>query len=133
MAASRSVLLNELMGDEMPESMLAGFFAIDVKPEHRTAFVAASILEAQNAVSEEAGIFQFQILIDDTDPNRFYFYEVFRDEAAVHEHRETAAFRDWRRTIEPMIEGDVETVAKMSSLFPTRKGFEAQKPGLLQW
>jgi quinol monooxygenase YgiN len=72
-------------------------------------------------------------MADDNDPDRFYFYEVFQDEAAFQEHRETDAYKNWRRAIEPMLEGDVTTVAKMRSIFPTKKGFQAQKPGLLQW
>ncbi|MFY0690377.1 MAG: antibiotic biosynthesis monooxygenase [Paracoccaceae bacterium] len=117
----------------MSESMLAGFFAINVKPEHRQAFVDASIFEAQSVISEEAGVFEFHIMMDEADPNRFYFYEVFRDEAALEAHRKTEVFKTWWSSIEPLIDGDLEKIAKMRSLFPTLKGFEAQKPSLLQW
>lgn len=117
----------------MSDSMLGGFFAITVKPEHRKEFLDASIFEAQSVLSEEPGVFQFQLMVDATNPNRFYFYEVFRDEAAIQEHWETDAFKTWWDTVKPMMEGDLETVAKMRSLFPTTKGFKAQKPGLLQW
>ena len=117
----------------MSDSMLAGFYAINVKPEHRAAFVDACILEAQSTVSEEAEVFGFHVLMDDANPNRFYVYQVFRDQAALDEYRTTEVFKTWLNAIEPMIDGDVEPVAKMRSLFPTAKGFEAQKPSLLQW
>lgn len=117
----------------MLDAMLGRFFAINVKPEHRQSFLDASIFEAQNVISEEPGVYQFHIMVDETDPNRFFFYEVFRDKDALQEYRETAIFKKWWDTIRPMLDGDVETIAQMRSLFPTRKGFEAQKPGLLQW
>lgn len=113
--------------------MLGEFFAINVKPEHRQGFLDASIFEAQSVISEEPGVFQFHLMVDATNPNRFYFYQVFRDEAAIQEHWQTPVFMNWWNTIQDMIEGDIENTAKMRSLFPTQKGFEAQKPGLLQW
>lgn len=117
----------------MDDAMLGGFFAVNVKPEHRQAFLDASIFEAQSVVSEEPEVFQFQIMVDATNPNRFYFYEVFRDEAAIQEHWETEVFKNWLTTVHSMLDGEIETIAKMRSLFPTAKGFAAQKPGLLQW
>jgi len=117
----------------MDDAMLGGFFAVNVKPEHRQSFLDASIFEAQSVVSEEAEVFQFQIMIDVENPNRFYFYEVFRDEAAVLNHRESETFKNWLNSVQTMLDGEIETIAKMRSLFPTAKGFKAQKPGLLIW
>ncbi|WP_050930390.1 putative quinol monooxygenase [Aestuariivita boseongensis] len=117
----------------MEDGMRGGFFAVNVKPEHRQSFLNTSIFEAQNVVSEEAEVFQFHIMVDMTNPNRFYFYEVFRNEAAVQNHWESEAFKNWLNTVRTMLDGDIEMIARMRSLFPTNKGFEAQKPGLLQW
>lgn len=110
-----------------------GFFAVNVKPEHRQSFLNASIFKAQSVVSEEAEVFQFQMMVDLAIPNRFYFYEVFQDEAAVQDHWDSEAFKNWLNTVQAMQDGDIEFTARMRSLFPTTKGFEAQKPGLLQW
>ena len=117
----------------MTDSMRAGFFGINVKPEHRAAFVEASITEAKGVIREEPGVFQFQMMVDATNPNRFYFFEVFRDEAAAKAHWETDVFRTWWRTVEPMLDGDVETLGTMRTIFPSVSGFEAQKPGLRNW
>lgn len=117
----------------MRDSMLGRFFAVNIKPEHRQAFLDASIFKAQSVISEESGVFQFHLMVDATDPNRFYFYEVFCDNAAVQEHWETPVFKNWRNIVEQMHEGEIENIANMRSLFPTHKGFEAQKPSLLQW
>lgn len=117
----------------MDDGMRGAFFAVNVKPEHRQSFLSASIFEAQNVVSEAAEVFQFQIMVDIANPNRFYFFEVFRDEAAVQDRWDSEAFKNWLNTVQTMLEGDIEVIAQMRSLFPTKKGFEAQKPGLLQW
>ena len=117
----------------MSDAMLGSFFAINVRPEHRQAFLDASIFAAQSVISEEPEVFQFQVMVDVTNPNRFYFYEVFHDEAAVQAHRDTSVVKNWWDTVRPMMEGDMEPIANMRTLFPTAKGFEAQKPGLLQW
>lgn len=113
----------------MDDAMIAGFFAVNVKPEHRQAFLNASIFEAQNVVSEEPDVFQFHLLVDETNPNRFYFYEVFRDEAALQRHWGSEVFRNWLDTVQKMLDGEIEVIARMRSLFPTAKGFEAQKSG----
>ena len=117
----------------MDDAMFGGFFVINVKPEYRQPFLDASIFQAQNVVSEEPEVFQFHIMVDETNPNRFYFYEVFRDEAAVQDHWESETFNNWLNTVRMMLDGEVELVARMRSLFPTTKGFEAQKASLLLW
>lgn len=117
----------------MTDSMLGTFFAINVKPDFRNAFFEASIFEAQSTISEEEGVFQFHLLEDAMNTNRFYFYQVFQDDAALQAHKETKVFKDWLNAVSPMLEGEIEVIAEMRSLFPSAKGFKAQKNGLLQW
>ena len=117
----------------MSDAMHGNLFAINIRPECRQAFLDASIFEAQSVLSEELGVFQFQVMVDAADPNRFYFYEVFRDEAAVQAHRDTSAFKNWWDSIQPMLESEIEIIANMRTVFPSAKGLEIQKPGLLQW
>ena len=57
----------------MTDSMYSILVAINVKPEYRDSFIKAGIAEAQGSVSGEPEIFQFQMLVDETNPNRFYF------------------------------------------------------------
>ena len=117
----------------MTDSMHAGFFAINVKPEHREEFFEASVTEAKEVISKELGVFQFQIMVDESNPNLFYFFEVFRDEAAAEAHWETKVFKTWWSTVEPMLDGEVETLGMMRTIFPTVSGFEAQKSALVTW
>lgn len=117
----------------MEDAMFGRFFAVNVKPDHRQAFWDASIFEAQSVLSEQGDVFQFHILGDTEDPNRFYFYEIYRDEATADAIRDTEAYKTWFSTTQSMLDGEIERIAYMFSVFPSVKGFEAQKPGLLLW
>lgn len=111
----------------MTDSMYAVMVAIDVKPERKDAFVEASV------TGEEPGIFQFQMLVDESNPNRFYFFEILRDENAAKERWETNVFKTWWNTIEEMFDGEIKNIGKTRTIFPSVDGLENQKPGLLNW
>lgn len=117
----------------MTDSMPAGFFAINVKPEHREAFIEASVIEAKGVIAGEEGVIQFQILVDKSNPNRFYFFEIFRDDEAIKIHWETQVFKTWWTTVEPMFEKEGETLCMMDTIFSSVSGLEAQKPDLSNW
>lgn len=117
----------------MSESMLGGFFAVTVKAEHRNAFVEASAMEAKGVIAGEPGVFQFQILVDVANPNRFYFFEIYEDEAAGKSHMDSDTFKAWKKSVEHMLETEVETIAVMHTLFPSISGLRAQKAGLSTW
>lgn len=59
---------------------------VDVKPEHRDAFVAAACEHARRAHQNEPGTIRFDVIADETDPNRLYYYEVYTDKAAFDAH-----------------------------------------------
>lgn len=42
----------------------------------------------------EPGVKAFQIHQSTSEPHKFFFYEVFRDEAAFAEHQQTAHFKE---------------------------------------
>ena len=112
------------------ESMYSIFVIINVKPEYREAFVEASRLEAQGTVSGEAGVFQFHMLVDEANPNRFYFFEIFRDEQALEAHWKTDVFQAWRGAVGEMFDGEPERVSTMRTVFPSVEVLERQKSGL---
>ena len=86
----------------MPNSLLIVHVDIAVIPEHLDAFLVAT---EQNAVAsrDEVGIARFDVLTDRTDPHHIVLAEVYRDEAAVTAHKETAHYQRWRDTVEPMM------------------------------
>jgi quinol monooxygenase YgiN len=113
--------------------MYAIFGAINVKPEHVPAFRESIIRVSQATVGDERSVFQFHILTDVDTPSRFYYFEIFRDEAAADEHWETENFKAWFATVEGMLDGDIQRTCTMETLFPSEKGLEKQKAGLLDW
>ena len=117
----------------MIDSMYSILVAINVKPEHREPFIEASVAEAKGVIESEPGVFQWHMLVDESNPNRFYFFEIFRDEESAKEHWETEDFKTWRETVEPMFDGDTERISTMRTIFPSINGLEKQKPGLVNW
>jgi quinol monooxygenase YgiN len=104
--------------------MYAIFGVINVKPEHVRAFREATIREARDTVSDESGVFQFHILTDADTPNRFYYFEIFRDEAAAEAHWETENFKTWLATVEGLLDGEVQRISTMRTVFPSDQGLE---------
>ena len=117
----------------MIDSMYSILVAINVKPEHREPFIEASVAEAKGVIESEPGVFQWHMLVDESNPNRFYFFEIFRDEEALKEHLETEVFKGWWDTVEPMFDGGPERINTMWTIFPRINGLEKQKPGLVNW
>jgi quinol monooxygenase YgiN len=117
----------------MKDSMYSILVAINVKPEYRDAFIKASTAEAKGSIKGEPGIFQFQMLVDNANPNRFYFFEIFKNEDASKDHWETEVFKTWWNTVEEMFDGGTERICTMHTIFPSVSGLEKQKPGLLNW
>jgi len=83
--------------------------AVQVKPEQREAFVAGARDNAEHAVKDEPGCLRFDIVQDREDPDRFFFYEVYRDDAALAAHRETPHFK---RYIEQHLQWLVEPAVR---------------------
>ena len=117
----------------MTDSMYTILVAINVKPEYRDSFIKASTAEAQGSVRGEPELFQFQLLVDESNPNRFYFFEIFRDKTAAETHWETGVFKTWWNTVEEMLDGGTERICTMRTIFPSVSGLEKQKPGLMNW
>jgi quinol monooxygenase YgiN len=113
--------------------MYAIFGVIDVKPEHAHAFREATIRAARGTVGDEPGVFQFHILADADTPNRFCYFEIFRDEAAAEAHWKTENFKTWWSTVKDMLVGETQRISTMRTLFPSDQGLEKQKAGLVDW
>jgi autoinducer 2-degrading protein len=67
--------------------------AIQVKPEHVAEFLEVVRYDAEHSEQDESGCLRFDMIQDRDDAKQFYFYEVYRDEAAVAAHRETPHFK----------------------------------------
>jgi autoinducer 2-degrading protein len=75
--------------------MLALFVSLKVKPDLRDRFLAAAEDDSICSVRDEDGCLRFDVLQDGADPNRFFFYEVYRDQSAFDAHRQAPHFARW--------------------------------------
>ena len=100
---------------------------IHIKPEHREAFLAATLENARNTIEEPASL-RFDVLQQADDPDRFILYEVFRDEAGVKAHKETAHYARWAAAVAPWM-AEPRKGIKYVAHFPTEAHAWATKKG----
>ena len=91
---------------------------VQVKPEHVAEFLAVVRHNAEHSERDEPGCLRFDVIQDRDDPNRFYYYEVYRDEAALPAHRETPHFKDYSEKTRPWLAAPPERRFG-KNLFPT--------------
>jgi autoinducer 2-degrading protein len=65
----------------------------EVDPVHADEFAAAIAVNARTSVAGEPGCRQFDVCRDPADAARFFFYEVYEDEAAIAAHLGSAHFK----------------------------------------
>ena len=75
--------------------MIALFVSLKVKPDRRAEFLAAAEDDSTCSVRDEDGCFRFDVYQDQADENRFFFHEVYRDQAALDAHRTMPHFARW--------------------------------------
>jgi autoinducer 2-degrading protein len=84
----------------------AGMFVnavdLDIVPAERANYLAA-ITENGAAAAKEPGCRRFDILNLASDPNHFFLYEVYDNEAAFKAHRETAHFKKYAEATAKMV------------------------------
>ena len=76
--------------------MLALWVKVRVKPEERERFLKAIEVDALGSEGDEPGCLRFNVLQDQQDRNVYYFFEVYRDEAALEAHRAAPHYAVWR-------------------------------------
>ena len=66
---------------------------VQVKPEYAREFLEAVRHDAEHSEKDEPGCLRFDVIQDRDDPNRFHYYEVYKDEAALEAHRQSPHFK----------------------------------------
>jgi autoinducer 2-degrading protein len=69
----------------------------------------------------EPGVLRFDVLQSESDPDHFILYEVYRDEQATLDHKETDHYRSWREAAGPMMARKRESTA-CTPIAPTETG-----------
>jgi len=101
--------------------MLAIWVKVRVKPEARERFMAAIEADALGSERDEPGCMRFNVLQDGQDQNVYYFYEVYRDEAALEAHRATPHFARWREAADTL-DGAPEAI-RCLTVFPAAEAY----------
>src|SRR5690348_1232826 len=97
-------------------NMKALFVSLTVKPDKRSEFLAGAEDDSTCSVRDEPGCLRFDVLEDDNDENKFYFYEVYTDDAAFTAHTQAPHYARWRKASEACVESSQRIDAKV--LFP---------------
>ena len=79
----------------------------NVKAEKRAEFIGVITHDAVHSENDEPGCLRFDVLNDLEDPNKFYFYEVYKDEAARLAHRETPHFKEFFAALPALANGNL--------------------------
>lgn len=83
--------------------MITTLVNVWVKEDHVAEFIAASRINRDHSRKEKGNI-RFDLLQDSNDPSRFIFYEAFRDEQAVADHKKTSHYLQWRDKVADWME-----------------------------
>ena len=101
--------------------MIAKWIKVRIKPEMRQRFLDAIEVDAVGSEKDEPGCVRFNVLQDDSDKNIYYFYEVYRDQAAVEEHRAAPHYAVWKAAADTL-DGPTERI-ECTSVFPAGEAY----------
>jgi autoinducer 2-degrading protein len=98
--------------------MLALVVSLQVKPDMRDRFLAAAEDDSICSVRDEPGCMRFDVLQDNADPNHFYFYEVYQDEAAIQAHQQAPHYARWREAAAQVLDPERPAATRCTVLYP---------------
>jgi len=101
--------------------MLAIWVKVRVKPELRQRFLEAIEVDALGSERDEPGCMRFNVLRDAQDENVYYFYEVYKDEAALEAHRAAPHYAIWRAATDAL-DGPAEAT-RCQTVFPAERDY----------
>ena len=102
-----------------------------LKPEHRGAFIEATLENAKNTV-REPGNLRFDVIQQADDPDRFVLVEVYADEAGMKAHKETPHYARWAAVVAPWM-AEPRKGVRYTPLFPeTPQQWSTTRGQLLQ-
>jgi len=90
--------------------MIVRVIDVYVQEQSIEEFKEATVKNRQGSI-QEPGVLRFDILQSESDPNHFILYEVYRDEQATKDHKETVHYQRWREAVEPMMARKRESAA----------------------
>ena len=76
---------------------------LTAKPGREAEFKEKMTAQAKRCLANEPGCLQFDVAQDPKDPARLVMLEVYKDEAAIKAHQDSAHFKDFRPTISELV------------------------------
>jgi (4S)-4-hydroxy-5-phosphonooxypentane-2,3-dione isomerase len=105
--------------------MLAMWVKVRVKLGERERFLKAIEVDALGSERDEPGCMRFNVLQDGQDQNVYYFFEVYRDEAALEAHRAAPHYAVWRAAADTL-DGAPEAT-RCQTVFPAPASYWERK------
>ena len=105
--------------------MLALWVKVRVKAQERERFLKAIEVDALGSEKDEAGCLRFNVLQDEQDENVYYFFECYRDEAALEAHRAAPHYAVWRAAADTL-DGPVQAT-RSRTVFPAAPEYWAKR------
>ncbi len=101
--------------------MLAIWVKVRIKPQLRQHFLEAIEVDALRSERDEPGCLRFNVLQDEHDENVYYFFEVYRDQAALEAHRAAPHYAVWRAAADTL-DGPIEAT-RSKTVFPAAPAY----------
>ena len=105
--------------------MLAIWVKVRVKADQRDKFLKAIEHDALGSEHDEPGCVRFNVLQDEKDQNVYYFYEVYKDQAALEAHRAAPHYAVWRAAADTL-DGPTEPT-RCTPVFPAASAYWSKK------
>ncbi|MEU6624801.1 putative quinol monooxygenase [Streptomyces litmocidini] len=93
--------------------------SFDVPAERRQDFIDAALEDGRQSLAHEPGTRAFDLVADAEDPDRFYLYEAYDDEAAFDAHCQGPYFARFFETVGAWAEGPTWLLRGTSVPAPT--------------
>lgn len=98
--------------------MFAIWVSVHVKPDREEDFLKAIEEDARGSRDDEPGCLRFDVLQDADDAHHYFFYEVYRDEAALTAHRAAPHYQVWAAAVEDGVLERPSEAIRTTAVFP---------------
>ena len=93
---------------------------IKIKSGFKDRFVEEMLGDARGSVDNEPGCLRFDVIQDSDDPDKIWLYEVYKDEAAFHEHEKAPHFIKWLNAVKDWrVDGPRESTIGGRNIWPS--------------
>lgn len=104
--------------------MIAMWVKVRIRPETRAQFLEAIEVDALGSERDEPGCLRFNVMQDAADENVYYFFEAYKDEAAIEAHRAAPHYAVWRAYADAPgnLDGPIE-ITRTNTVFPSARPY----------